>query len=390
MHKWSLSNIRSRTGILLLLLLIGGSVITGVIANRVVVQPVQPLAGNEATVPAPELQVLNSIWRLDRNTSTVTGVLLNVTTVSTSAGTPVTVKLYRIIVQVSATTPAGRVYTASTGTAIILLPSNMNGATAIVLVNLTPPVDPEIVEIDDLSFIVTAIPVTPRVTGIPNPSTVSINPTTGTASFSVPVQSVNGFTGTVSLSTTASPGLMVSLSTNTVSLTAASDGVTVNGMINVTAPIDPGIYYATIMLSPTTPGAPLFPIVYNIAIIVPFYIPYVSIKSNPTFLAMLLYSGTEVQTVTNTVTSEYGFIGWANVTATITPLSTGLTLPTVTPSSEPLYLGSAGESLPFTETVNATLASVGFYLLTNTATYYSFGTIQHVSATVTIEVYIIT
>jgi len=378
---------------LLILLLIAGAFGTVAVANRVIVQPVQPLAGNEVTVPAPELQILNSIWRIDPRTSTVVAVYLNVTTVG-PATSPATVRLYHIIVQVSSTTPSGRVYTSSTGTAVILLPTNMNGATAIVVVNLTPPVDPETVEIDDLSFIVTALPVTPLATAVPTPSTIVLDPT-GTAAFTIPVQSLVGYGLLIGLTASADPGLNVALSTNSVSLTPANNMMTVNGTISLTAPIDPGVYLATIMLSIGSGGAgsgkvALFPITYNIVIILPFPLPRVTIAATPTFLAMELSSGTEVQIVGKIVTSVGGFTGLVTVDASIGSSNPSLTPPTVTPSSTVVNITSPGQQINFTETIDATNANVGFYTLTDTAYYNFFGGTQSVSTNVSIEVFLIT
>ncbi len=128
----------------------------GTFANRVVVQQVQSIGGNHVTVPAPELQVLNTIWNTDLNSSRVTGLILNLTTTSSSGATGS--KLYQVEVQVSCLTGTAVSPNCAVGTVLVTLPVNLNGASVLVPVAITPSIDPETTEIDDLSFIVTGAP----------------------------------------------------------------------------------------------------------------------------------------------------------------------------------------------------------------------------------------
>ncbi len=140
----------------------------GTYANQVKVQDVQSLAGNHVLVPAPELQILSTTWIISLNTSQVVGLTLNVTTFTTQPTAPM--KLYQIIVQVSCLDAAGKEFTCSVGTASITLPTNMTstGASALLRVKLLTPVDPERIEVHDLSFIVTGTPVRVPTTALPN------------------------------------------------------------------------------------------------------------------------------------------------------------------------------------------------------------------------------
>lgn len=148
--------------ILLVVALVSSAFIAGAYANLVVVRNIQSLAGNHVLVPAPELQILNTFWIIDLNSSTIKGVILNITTTAPS-GTPIVVKLYQIFIQVSCidtTLATGTEFTCTTGTTIIALPSNLNGNHVIVRVSFSPPIDPELIEVHDLSFIVTGTPCT--------------------------------------------------------------------------------------------------------------------------------------------------------------------------------------------------------------------------------------
>jgi hypothetical protein len=218
----------------------------GVFANRVVVQQVQSIGGNHVNVPAPELQVLNTVWNTELNRSIVTGLLLNVTT--TGAPGQTGSKLYHIDVQVSclpttATSPRNCAF----GSTLVTLPVNMNGTAVMVPVAIAPAIDPEIVEIDDLSFIVTGSPADLYMTTcysvfvfpycytiiqIPTPqppdfflfapndipvvlhcgqSITGGQCAVSTASLTKVVQSFNGYTGTVTLSANAPPGLVATI-----------------------------------------------------------------------------------------------------------------------------------------------------------------------------------
>ena len=129
-------------------------------ANRVVVQQVQPIGGNHVQVPAPELQVLDTIWNVNVNQSLVTGLILNVTTIGGPGLTGS--RLYSINIQVSCIrnpdiTPTPPVRpNCAVGQVSVKLPVNLNGVATLVPVSIAPSLDPEKTEIEDLSFIVTA------------------------------------------------------------------------------------------------------------------------------------------------------------------------------------------------------------------------------------------
>ncbi len=217
----------------------------GVYANKVVVQNVQPVGGNHIQVPAPELQVLNSMWSLELNSSLVTGLILNVTTSgpATSTGS----KIYQIAVEVSCIPAGGTVVkpNCAIGTTLVNLPVNMGGSVVLVPVGITPAIDPESTEIDNLSFIVTSTPadmilntcviVSICWTVIPfnpptppheprsdftlfinnyqtAPFTLSLSSPSGPSSITVTkiVQALNGYSGTVTLSASFPPDLAVS------------------------------------------------------------------------------------------------------------------------------------------------------------------------------------
>ena len=197
---------------------------------------------------------MQSTWNIALNTSTITGVTLNVNTSSPGATGS---KLYTIYVQVSCLKGPppgipGTSYTCATGTATINLP--VNGGSGVLVVNISPPIDPELVEIDDLSFIVTGSP--PSVTGCTpdfsitaSPTTVFLN-TTGTTSrtaFANITKTITAnacFQGTIGLkATTPAPGVTVIFSANTVTLlpgqsVTVSEGIIANGT-------PPGMYPLT-------------------------------------------------------------------------------------------------------------------------------------------------
>jgi hypothetical protein len=173
----------------------------------VVVSQVQPVAGNHLLVPAPELQVINTLWHVSLNQSLVTFLILNITTVGPASG----FKVYQVFVEVSCLNLSTNVtYTCSQGSGMIPLPTNMNGASAVLLVPLSPPVDPETAEIHDLSFITTStsLPNSPGVVTVTNPSTPTLN-SNGTATVTVTLHSVNGYAGVVTLAPQPAPGLTV-------------------------------------------------------------------------------------------------------------------------------------------------------------------------------------
>jgi hypothetical protein len=129
----------------------------GAYANRVIIQQVQSIGGNQTTVPAPELKILNTFWNLELNSSLVTGLILNLTTTGAPGATGT--KLYQVAVEVSCLTSTGTVQpNCAIGTTLVTLPVNLNGTSVMIPVQIAPAVDPEITEIDNLSFIVTAVP----------------------------------------------------------------------------------------------------------------------------------------------------------------------------------------------------------------------------------------
>jgi hypothetical protein len=253
----------------------------GAYANKVSVQQVQSIGGNHVTVPAPELQVINTLWNTELNNSLVTGLILNVTTTGVAGETGT--KLYHIDVQVSclpATSPAA-VSNCAFGTTLVTLPVNLNGTSVMVPVALSRAIDPEVTEIDDLSFIVTGSQTDPTLNSclaiycyteiicfvchfvIPDfsvftPNDIPINlctsqtPSTGTpcpptlpttATVTKVVQAFNGYTGNVTLK-----ALVPSISGLTVTIAPAWQIVPTNGMVTYTETISttsatpPGTY----------------------------------------------------------------------------------------------------------------------------------------------------
>ncbi len=129
-------------------------------------------------VPAPELQILTSSWSINLNTSSIVAVILNVTTVG---GTTTQFKLYQIFVQLSCLKGPlpgipGTDFTCAVGTITITLPTNMNRTSTIVRVPITPPIDPELIEVHNLSFIVTGSPAPPPTPSCTTTFTVTVTP----------------------------------------------------------------------------------------------------------------------------------------------------------------------------------------------------------------------
>ncbi len=270
----SRSILRSRWKTILATLLIAISGFSlGTFANRVVVQQVQSIGGNHVTVPAPELKVLNTIWNTELNSSRVTGLILNLTTTGASGATGS--KLYQVEVQVSCLTGTTVSPNCAVGTTLVTLPVNMNGAAVLIPVSISPSIDPETTEIDDLSFIVTGAPadlimnfchtvIVACWTGVPPPlppkpdfalfaQTSTGGPLTlplptatvpgGTSSVSVTkvVASLGGYAGVVTLAAIAPPVLSVTFSTNPV-LVPANGAVTSTETITATTATPPGLY----------------------------------------------------------------------------------------------------------------------------------------------------
>ncbi len=380
--------------ILTIILVSASSFSIGVFANRVVVQQVQSLAGNHVGVPAPELQVLNSFWRINLNQSLVTSLLLNVTTVGTPT-TTIGVKLYQVLVQVSCLSTAGVPFTCSTGSTQAPLLTNMNGTSAILVVALRPPVDPENTEIDDLSFIVTATPVPsgPGVIGIVSSATPTIGPN-GTA-VQVTLMSINGFSGTLTLSANSlDPGIVLSPPTQNVTLKPGGTAI-VPLRIRENSPVTGD---SLVLLSFTSaickfcPPMHIVPIPDLGCLLLP-----ITITANPTVLFVGVNPNRtispSVDIVQKTVSNGCGFPQLVTLSATVTPFVQGpqqlpkVSLPTGTSSFT--FVVPSGGSVTVTETIDFTsvtplLNSQGFnqYTITDTATTGSFST----SATVTVSI----
>jgi len=177
----SLHNLRRRWKTVLVILLVAGtSFIGGGYANRVVVGLIQSIAGNRVLVPPPELQIVAAVWSIDGPKSLVTDVVLLVTTQS-----PVlTLKRYQVFVQVSCldeTILPPREFICSNGQTSIILPTNGAGLRRLRII-LETPVNPELTEIHDLSFIVTDLgrigPIPPTHFVGPTPAVVELTPGT--------------------------------------------------------------------------------------------------------------------------------------------------------------------------------------------------------------------
>lgn len=226
----------------------------GAYANQVKVSQTSAIAGNHVFVPAPELQIINTLWHVSLNQSLVTFLVLNVTTAGTSGG----FRLYQVFVEVSClnlTTNAE--FTCSQGSGLIPLPTNMNGASAVLPIVLHPPVDPEIAEIHDLSFIVTetALPNSHGVIGVANPATPTLN-ANGSATVSITLYSVNGFSGLVTVQPQSVPQLTVLPAFSNVTL---QPGGTATVTLTLHDPIIIVIYIIIIIIIHIPPPNPEFP-----------------------------------------------------------------------------------------------------------------------------------
>lgn len=141
--------------IILFTVLSSSSFVAGVYANQVIVVGVQPIAGTHVLVPNPGLVVNGVFWKIDPISQNLTGLFLNVTATANHNAT------YVIIISVSCVNlTSGVVFWCSHGRGIIHLAPNTGG---IVPVGLTPQFDPELIEVHDLSFIVTSLPPVPVV-----------------------------------------------------------------------------------------------------------------------------------------------------------------------------------------------------------------------------------
>jgi hypothetical protein len=211
------------------------------------------------------------------NSSLVTGLLLNVTTTGVAGQTGT--KLYTIDVQVSClpSTATAPTHCAS-GTTLATLPVNLNGTAVIIPVAISPSIDPEVTEIDDLSFIVTGstadlymrncFPIycyTLVTVGIPSPvlmpdfflfslsdngitlhcgsSTTGGSCAISSATVTKIVQSSNGYTGTVTLSASAPPGLTATIGPPISQLVPSGGSVTYTETISTTPTTLLGNYF---------------------------------------------------------------------------------------------------------------------------------------------------
>ncbi len=222
----------------------------GVFANQLVVQQIQSLSGSQVLVPAPELQILSSSWSINLFNSTIVAVILNVTTVG---GTTTQFKLYQIFVQLSCLKGPlpgipGTDFTCAVGTTTITLPTNMNGASAIVKVPITPPIDPELIEVHNISFIVTGSPApcAPFFTVTARPAFVNLTRSSGflTANITKTITGTCGFAGPVTLTATAPAGLTVTLTPGTVTLAPNGSGFALE-LITASTATAPGTYKVT-------------------------------------------------------------------------------------------------------------------------------------------------
>ncbi len=193
--------------VLMGLLVAGTAFAAGVLANRLTVTLVQSLAGNRVEVPAPELQVVRSLWDIDGANSLVS----NLTLVVTTNGTLWELKRYQIFVQVSCLDPGpdGRLGTlddseiiCATARTVVVLPTHSIGLRTVKL-PLDRPINPETTEVHDLSFIVTSIA---RVS--PLPPRLFVGPTVGSVAIpqghSLPVAVMTAGVGGVKLGTEVS------------------------------------------------------------------------------------------------------------------------------------------------------------------------------------------
>jgi hypothetical protein len=366
----------------------------------VIVQQVSPIGGSQVLVPAPELQIVNNFWRIDANQSLVTGIVLQVTTVPIAGSTAIVNKFYQVVVQVSCLNAAGAAYTCSVGTGVIILPSNMNGNTAILQVKLNKPIDPEVTEIDDLSFIVAGYVVpssTPGVIAVtPNP-TPTLNSNL-TAMLPATLMSINGFTGTVQLTAMSpDPGVAVSLSpqpyppapSENITLTAGGSAqVTVQ--VNAQGAITSGPYLVLTSLSCITclsANVVLAPPTWWTN--APLCTGGVLVTSSPASLTMELLaplgiSDSPIQTVTVSLTSVCGFSGNVTLVASISPNGTpGNVPPTTTQFSAtdtfPLIAETTLTLPPITvDATGASFYSTTYYLTLTasspTGTFVAFNT----------------
>ena len=309
----------------------------GTFANQVIVQQVQSLAGNHVLVPAPELQIVSSSFIINGTASLLTAVVLNVTTVG-QPGSPAGTKLYQVFIQVSCLNAAGVEFTCATGSNTITLPTNMAGTQAILVVPVSPAIDPETTEVHDLSFIVTGTP--SPVSGCQadfsitaSPTVITLNDTGGvTASAKVvkTITSLCNFSGTVTLSIKLPPVPGFTATPVPAVVTIPPGGsATITEVITATN-VPAGAYPITnIATSGSLSHA--VTIQANVINTPPPCTPGFTITATPPQLTFT-HGTNSTQTVTKIVTSNCGFSGTVSLNETVVPLTPGIFL-SLTPNS---------------------------------------------------------
>ena len=352
---------------LALAIMVAASFTVGAMANQVIVQQIQSLAGNHVLVPAPELQIISSTFTINGTLSVITAVILNVTTVG-QPGAPVVTKLYQVFIQVSCLAVDGREFTCATGAATITLPSS--GGSGRLVVPIAPQIDPELVEVHDLSFIVTGTP-SPVSGGCTAdfaisavPTSVTLNETgTGRANATLTkiLTSICQFSGTINLSTKLLmpvPGLTASLFPATVTLTPGGTALVTEVITAVGVP--PGSYP---ILNVATSGGSLFHSVQVTANVIntpPPCTPGFTITTNPPQV-FLNRTFNPRANVTKIITSNCGFSGTVSLTAASSPPGLTVVLSTTSVTINPQLSAVVTETI-----VASTTTAPGLYNVTNT------------------------
>src|SRR5919108_790522 len=201
---------------------------------------------------------------------------------------------------------------------------------------------------------------TPEYSLAPTPSSLSIQAgSIGTSTITL--KSLNGFTGTVGLSTSVSPGgPIASLNPTSVSLTSGSSGTS---MLSVSTSSTPrGSYSVTVSGNGT--GTHIATISVTVTV------PDFQIATNPSSLSVTQNS-TSASTIT--LSSLDGFSGTLNLTATVSPSGPNLSFTTAS------VILSSGGTAQSTLTVSAiggpyNTVATGMYTVTLTVTN---GTLSH-------------
>lgn len=168
----------------------------------------------------------------------------------TTVGGPINVtKIYQIFIQVSClslTPPSTSEFTCATGSSSITLPAN--GGSGTLVVPISPPIDPELIEVHDLSFIVTGTQTTgctPSITLTASPTTVNVVRSTAglvNATVTKTVTSICGFTGLVKFGPPPVPaGVTISFFPNPITVPPNGSASTTE-IISVSPSTLPGTY----------------------------------------------------------------------------------------------------------------------------------------------------